>query len=412
MLKSKVYIIGISPDGALSLLPRAQKLVEKADIIIGAKRLLDLFLSLSAERITLGNNLLKITELIKKNLGDKQMAVLSSGDPNFYGIAGYLTDKLGKDAVEILPNVSSMQVAFARIKESWADAVFLSVHSRLIEDIVEKVRLNSKIGIFTDGKNTPSAIAKALIERGVSGYQAYVCQNLGEKEEKIVKTDLPGLLKKKFSKLNILILLKASPEKTDSPRAYTGIPDAEFHQRKPKDGLITKQEIRAVSLSKLHLTDESLLWDIGAGSGAVSIEASSIIHKGRIYTIEKNAADIAIIKKNIKKFNASNIEIIQALAPEGLRKLPAPTAVFIGGSGGKMKEIIITVSKRLKPGGRIVINTVALENLNIAFNTLKNIGFSVEVTLVNIARSTAVAELTRLEALNPVFVITGAKKED
>jgi precorrin-6Y C5,15-methyltransferase (decarboxylating) len=188
---------------------------------------------------------------------------------------------------------------------------------------------------------------------------------------------------------------------------WLGISDEEFYQRRPREGLITKQEVRAVSLAKMHLIDDSILWDIGAGSGAISIEASFLIRKGHIYAIEKNDTDVALIKKNIRKFQVPNVEVVHTFAPDNLSKLPAPTAVFVGGSGGRMEEILDIVSQRLKPGGRVVINIVALENLNTAVNTLKARGFVTDVTQINVARSTSVMELTRFEALNPVFVVTG-----
>jgi precorrin-6Y C5,15-methyltransferase (decarboxylating) len=334
------------------------------------------------------------------------MVVLASGDPNFYGIASYLTAKLGKNAVDIIPSVSAMQLAFARIKESWEDAVFVSVHSRPIADIVAAVRSNDKLGIFTDGEHTPAAIARVLLEHGVNGYRAYVCQDLGSEDEKVIKTNLPNLVKMKFSPLNVLILLRGKPK--TSPRQILGIPEASFCRR---EGLITKQEVRAVSLAKMHLTEDSIVWDIGAGSGAVSIEASFIAREGRVFAIEKNQKDIAIIKKNLRKFNVPNVEVVQAFAPDGLNNLPDPTAVFIGGSGGRMEEILNVACRRLKPGGRIVINIVALENLGAAVDALKARGFATDIILVNIARSTGVMELTRFEALNPVFVVAAGKKE-
>lgn len=410
----KVYVIGVAPDGASSLTPQARRLVNRAEIVFGGKRLLDVFPSLTGEKFTIRNNLAEVADSIKINLGQKRMVVLASGDPNFYGIASYLTGKLGKGAVEIIPNVSAMQVAFARIRESWEDAALVSVHSRPIEAIVETVRSNRKIGIFTDDEHTPAAIARVLLEHGVDGYQAYVCQNLGRKDEKVIETDLPGLGETECSPLNILILLKVQPKKPAGAlySRWLGIPDEEFHQRRPKEGLITKQEVRAVSLVKMHLTDESLLWDIGAGSGAVSIEASFLVRKGRIYAIEKNAADVAIIKKNLQKFRVPNVEVVHAFAPDNLGKLPAPTTVFIGGSGGRMEEILEVASRRLKAGGRIVISIASLENLNVVVNALKARGFVTEVTLVNIARNTGVMELTRFEALNPVFVVTGVPEKE
>jgi precorrin-6Y C5,15-methyltransferase (decarboxylating) len=402
MPKDKVYIIGVAPEGASSLPPQARQRLNRAEIVFGGRRLLGMFPSLAGEKIAIGNNLAEVTELIKINLGRKRMVVLASGDPNFYGIARYLTAKLGKDVLEIMPSVSAMQLAFARIKEGWEDAALASVHSRPIEDIVEMVRSNNKVGIFTDGEHTPSAVAKVLLEHGVDGYRAYVCQNLGRKDEKVVKTNLPNLVKMKFSPLNVLILLREQSKR--QPRQIFGIPEASFYRR--RQGLITKQEVRAVSLAKMNLSHQSIVWDIGAGSGSISIEASFLARKGRVFAIEKNEKDVLIIKKNLRKFKVTNVEVVQAFAPDGLEDLPHPTAVFIGGSGGRMEEIIDLVSQRLKPGGRIVINIVALEHLSVALNALKARGLAPEVTLVNIARSTNVGELTRFEALNPVFVVT------
>ena len=408
MPEDKIYIIGVAPGGVSSLLPEALRLVNRAEIVLGGKRLLDMLPSLTGEKIIIRNNLAEVTDLVKTNLGQKRMVVLASGDPGFYGIAQYLTGKLGKDAFKIIPNVSAMQLAFARIKESWEDAALVSVHSRPIEDIIDIVRSSHKIGILTDDEHTPGKIAGVLQEHGIDNCRAYVCQNLGRKDEKVIETDLPGLRETKFSPLNTLILLRVQqkqPAGALCPRLL-GIPDEEFHQRRPKEGLITKQEVRAVSLAKMRLTDESVLWDIGAGSGAVSIEASFLVRKGRIYAIEKNDIDVAIIKKNVQKFHVPNVEVVHTFAPDNLGKLPDPTTVFIGGSGGRMEEMLDALCHRLKPGGRIVINIIALENLNAAVNALKARGFVPDVTLVNVARSREISDFTRLEALNPVFVVT------
>ena len=411
MSKDKVYIIGVGSDGGSSLTPATRHIIDWVEILFGGERLLNMFTSATGQRVIITNNLGEVTERIKANLGQKRMAVLASGDPSFYGIAKYLIGKLGKDIFEIIPNVSSMQLAFAKIKESWDDAVFASVHSRPIEDILETVRSSHKISIFTDDEHTPATIARALLAHGMVGYRAYVCQNLGGEGERVTKTDLHSLRDMEFSPPNILILLRVQQEKAEgdlSPRLL-GIPDEEFHQRKPKGGLITKLEVRAVSLAKMCLTDDSVLWDIGAGSGAVSIEASFLAREGRVYAVEKNAADVAIIRKNLKKFCVHNVEVVQTSAPDNLGKLPNPIAVFIGGSGGRMEEILDIVCRRLKPGGRIVINIVALENLSVAVDALKARGFVADVTLVNVARSTNIMELTRLETINPVFIVTGVR---
>ena len=416
MQKNKVYIIGIAPDGVSSLSSASIDMIRQGEIIFGGDRILKMFPAASKKKFTIKNNLNEITRTIQANIGIKRMVVLASGDPDFFGIARYLSNELGKDVIEIIPNVSAMQIAFARIKESWDDAVFVSAHSRPIKDIINTVMSNNKICIFTDSKHNPAAIAEVLLKQGVRGYRAYICENLGVENENIIEADLHTLPGMKFSPLNILILLKKPSGKFNS-KTYTrllGIPDTEFHQRKPKGGLITKQEVRAVSLAKMGLTDNSIVWDIGAGSGSVSIEASFLAKFGRVYAIEKNDLDVAIIQKNIEKFNASNVQVIQTIAPDNLDNLPDPTTVFIGGSGGKMAEIIDAISNRIKSGGHIVANIVSLENLNILVYSLKLKGVKIEVTLVNIAHSVSTAEINRFEALNPVFVVRGivtGKKE-
>lgn len=408
MSKDKVYIAGVGVEGAASLPPEVRELVLKAEILIGGQRLLETFPVSSAKRVVITNNLSEVVEVIRANLGKRQMVVLASGDPDFYGIATRLIRDLGKSNFEIIPNVSSMQLAFARIKESWDDAVFTSVHARSIEEIIETVRVNRKVGILTDDEHTPAAIARVLVEHGLDGYQAYVCEDLGQESEKIITTDLLSLREMRFSKLNILILLKESP---DEPEALTfGIPDEKFCRRGSRKGLITKLEVRAVSLMKLRLKENSVVWDVGAGSGAVSIEASFLAKKGHIYAIEKNTEDVLIIRENIKEFAVHNVEVIQTAAPDNLGKLSSPDAVFIGGSGGKLAEIIGLACSRVNPEGRIVVNAVTLENLNTAIECLGKNGFSVETTLINISRSKDIANLTRFESLTPVFVITGTQR--
>ena len=414
MPKNKVYIIGVVESNKETLSAHAHQLISESEILFGGERLLRMFPPSQERRVVVGHNLAEIADIIKTNLGQKHMVILASGDPNFYGTAKFMIDKLGKDVFEVIPNVSSMQLAFARIKESWDDAAFVSVHSRPIEDIVEIVRSNYKVCVFTDSEHTPAAIARVLVAQGVDNYQAYVCQNLGGDDEKVVKANLRRLCDMEFSPLNVLVLLRVQQKKVedDLPSRIFGIPDEEFHRRKSRAGLITKLEVRAVSLAKMCLREDSVVWDIGAGSGAISIEASLLAKKGHIYSIEKNTSDVSVIKKNLQKFHAQNVEIIQSFAPDGLGDLPAPNIVFIGGSSGKLKEILDVVCHRLKPGGNIVVNVVSIENLSVAINTIEANNFMADITLINAARSTHIMELSRLQAMNPVFIVKGIRRTE
>lgn len=408
MPKDKVYVIGVSPEGAQSLSSSALQTIKRAEVVYGGNRLLCMFRLPGTDKVTIGSDLAALEDSIRTNFGRKRMVVLASGDPGFFGIAKLLIEKLGKDAIEIMPNVSSMQLAFARIKESWEDATFVSAHARPIEKIVEAVRSSSKVAVLTDNKNTPGRIAAALLGAGINDCRVYVCQDLGSARELIINTDLTNVGTLKLSPLCIMILLGDSTTTVQTGHRLLGIPEAEFCQRHGRS-LITKQEVRAVSLAKLRLTNSSVVWDIGAGSGSISIEASVLAGNGIIFAVEKNSADTAIIRKNIERFERHNIRVVQASAPYGLTELPDPSAIFIGGSGGKLASILDYSCQRLKRGGRVVCNLATLENVNLAAARLKANGYKTEITLINIARNLDIAGLTRLEPLNPVFIITGTR---
>ena len=409
----KAHIIGVGVSGAASLGPRALDVIDEADLLCGGQRLLDFFPRVRARKVVIKSNLAELASLIGEGLERERVVVLASGDPNFYGIARYLVGGLGKERVEIIPNVSSMQLAFALVKESWDDAVFTSVHGRTIEEILGTVRSSRKIGIFTDNQRTPGEIARMLLDRGLTGYQAFVCENLGGADERVTETDLDGLVVLPVSPLNVLILLKQQREEHGSTARRgewsLGIPDHEFHQRKPLKGLITKAEVRVVSLSKLGLRQDSVVWDIGAGSGSVAIEAALIAGSGLVYAVERRSEDASLVRKNVEKFGVGNMVVVEGLAPEALGALPDPDAVFIGGAGGRMDGILDVAGMKLKAGGHVVANFATLANLDAAVRGLAARGFHTEVTMVNVARSRGVADLWRLEALDPVFIVSGVR---
>lgn len=189
-----------------------------------------------------------------------------------------------------------------------------------------------------------------------------------------------------------------------------GIPDHLFSQRKPEKGLITKAEVRILSLARLALSESAIVWDIGAGSGSVAIEAALLAPQGRVFAIEKNAADAAIIRQNIEKFQLDNVTVIEGRAPEALSRIgDDPEAVFIGGSGGEMAEVIHTSLARLCEGGRLVVNAITIDNLSAATQACKESEYPFEVTLLQVARSKPILDLIRFDALNPIFIVSLVK---
>ena len=190
-----------------------------------------------------------------------------------------------------------------------------------------------------------------------------------------------------------------------------GLTDEDFEQRRPLRGQITKREVRAVSLYSLGLRPESIVWDIGAGTGSISVEASVIARLGMVYAIERDEAGLGLLERNVAAYSAGNVQVVSGEAPEALSDLPDPDSVFVGGSGGNLDGILDTVARRLRAGGRIVVNLVALERTNEVYRRLQSLGFRADVTMVNAARSKELADGTvRLEALNPVFVVTAFRE--
>lgn len=408
----RVYVVGIGDDGPESLSRRALAVVAAAEVLGGGERHLAFFPDHPAERIVVRSPLGEVAERLRLGIGRRRQVVLASGDPNFFGIAGYLAQKLGRDALEVIPNVSSVQLAFARLRTAWHDAALLSAHGRPASDLADAVRRAGKAAILTDDEHTPAELAQRLLQEGLRGYQAHVCENLGGADERIVSCPLEDLPGRSFAPLNVLVLIREGDGRcgdAGTPHWGLGIPDDEFHQRKPKRGLITKAEVRVVSLAALGLRPDSVVWDIGAGTGSVAIEAAGLAPRGRVFAVEKNAEDVENIRLNAAKFGRA-VEVLHARAPDGLDGWPDPDAVFIGGSGGELEELLDVCAARLRPGGRIVVNAATIETLHRACDGLRRRGFGVDVTLLQVSRSAPILDMTRFEAFDPVYVIRGARE--
>ncbi len=199
---------------------------------------------------------------------------------------------------------------------------------------------------------------------------------------------------------------------TSQPANRTlGLPDDAFEQRTPLKGQITKREVRALALYSLGLRPGSLVWDIGAGTGSISVEAGLISHQGSVYAIERDPESLPLLEQNIARWGGSNVQIVVGEAPQILADLPDPDSVFIGGSGGNLDAIIDESAGRLKPGGHLVINLAVLERTQSAFHRFKALGLSAELVMIQAARGKEMpGDTVRLESLNPVFVLTGIRK--
>ncbi|MCD6274015.1 MAG: precorrin-6y C5,15-methyltransferase (decarboxylating) subunit CbiE [Deltaproteobacteria bacterium] len=404
--------MGLSPD---DLTARHLELIKQADILIGGKRHLDHFKNLPARKKDITKNLKKIIAFIKDRIEnsatDLSIVVLASGDPLYFGIGSLLIRSIGADMVNIYPNITSVAAVFARIKEPWHDVHVISMHGReqkiaLLSALAKK----EKIALFTDSNNNPAMVAKLLIENNYADFQICVLEQLGTSSEHVEWYELSNAVEKIFSEPN-MVVLKRKPVDMDiepAERPHLGMPESSFDH---KDGLITKAEVRAVVISKLHLMPDSILWDLGAGSGSVSIESSYFITTGVIFAVEQHKERIIQIQNNKNRYNVNNLEIIHTKLPLGLENLPRPDRIFMGGGGRDLEKIIKAASSRLKENGIIVINTVLVQNIEAALQSLKKAGFKTDFIQIQVNNRKDMPWGERLESQNPVWIITGKRKE-
>jgi precorrin-6Y C5,15-methyltransferase (decarboxylating) len=411
--EAKVYIVGVGSDGLAGLTARARDLLGRADLILGSDHALNLVAELKATRHRIGSDLQEAVRLLEGNLGRKRIAVVASGDPLFYGVARYLCDRLGKDHFEVLPHVSSMQLAFARVKESWEEAFLTNLATHPLETVLDRIRVADTVGLFTSERDTPPAIARELRARGLDYFRAYVCENLGGPDERVTQGELAEIQEMEFAPLNVMILTR-KPGRPDQQRAAArfrrfGNPDDVFAQSQPKSGLITQAEVRAIALSQLDVQPGTVVWDIGAGSGSVAIEAAQLSDPGMVYAIEQDVADYHLIVANAQTFGVRNLSAIHGTAPAVFADLPAPGAVFVGGTGHEVARVLEAAYARLRPGGRLVANVATVETLSTTYGALKALAGGVQVLMVNVARGVEQLETLRFEAVNPTFLLRVVK---
>ncbi|WP_379970309.1 precorrin-6y C5,15-methyltransferase (decarboxylating) subunit CbiE [Ectobacillus sp. sgz5001026] len=394
-------IIGIGDDGKQSLLPKYEKWIYESEVLVGGNRQLAFFPDYTGEKVVIEGGLAKLVERLQTET--RSVVILASGDPLFYGIGSYLSSKI---EIEIYPYVSSVQLTFARMGERWNDAYLTSVHGRSMKGLAQRIDGREKIAILTDEENSPNRIAQYLLSFGMTEYKAFIAENVGSENERCRHMELDEMKDAEFSPLNVVVLKKTA----EGPSWSIGIEDEEFIQRKPEKGLITKKEIRALSISALHLQKDSIVWDIGTCTGSVAIEAAKVAREGQIFAIEKNEGDLENCWQNLAKFRV-DATVVQGKAPEGLDTFSDPDAVFIGGTAGGMDAILDICCSRLKEKGRIVLNAVTIENLAEAQKAFKKQGFKTNITLVQISRSKPILNLTRFDALNPIYIISAERGE-
>jgi precorrin-6Y C5,15-methyltransferase (decarboxylating) len=403
----KIFIIGISE----SQLSESQyNLLEKSVLLVATDRLLAITSDFSGKTLPI-TPLGQAISTIRTTLSTGNVAVLASGDPLFYGIGRKLLTEFSAKQIEIFPAVSSMQRACALFKIPWDDAAIVSLHGRKQHHTPGMLLRNNTTIVFTDQHQSPKTIAANLLDYlQCIDYSSFsdkitisVAEEIGLEGEKLFSGTLLDAAERDFSPLNVLCLQLPDLQSQGLLPFGFGLTENEIsHSR----GLITKNEVRAVSLHYLRLPRQGIFWDIGGGSGSLSIEAGRSNPCLTIYTVEHKEEELDNIKENIRRYGCFNVVPIFGRAPEILKTLPAPDRVFIGGSSGSLDKIVHLVADNLAVDGCLVINGIIEKTIRTAPQYMSQHGFSVTQSMIKISRKSIEGET---QNYNPITVMAGTR---
>ena len=397
-----VTLIGMGSGQPESLTLQSLAALRQADLILGARRLLAALPAGCTANRAAAYRADEVAELLHTS-GAENAVLVYSGDTGFYSGAAALLDKLSALGIRarVLPGLSSVQLLAAALGRPWQDWKLVSAHGCACDPVAECM-MNRSVFFLTGGTETPASLCQKLTDAGMGEAHGVVGENLGTEAEAIRYGSAAELAGQSFAPLSVLLV-----ENFDLPQLRApGFPDESFIRSEVP---MTKQEVRAAALAKLAVMPTDTLWDVGAGTGSVSVELALAAPKGRVYAVECEPDACELIRKNRAKFHACNLILIEGRAPDVLADLPAPDAVFIGGTKGGMEAVLDEVLGK-NPNARICISAIALETLGAAIAALTARGLTAEVTQIAVSRTKPAGRLHLLMANNPIFLITGTRK--
>lgn len=396
----QIALIGIGMGGTGGTMTcEAREYIETADLLIGAKRMLEAAKPLAEKRAEFypEYRVPEIIDILEERKECSKAAVLLSGDLGFYSGARKLSAAL-KEPVTFLPGISSVVYFAAKNQMAWDDMKIMSAHGRAA-NLVGEISSNGKVFAILGTRDGVRKLCEKLVYYQIPDLTVYTGQNLGYEDEEIKVGKPEDFLDYEMSTLSVVTVVNPNPVRY----VTHGIPDDDFIRDKVP---MTKEEVREVSVSKMRLENDSVIYDVGAGSGSVSVEMACKAIEGHVYSIEKKDLAVELLKKNKKKFACDNITIVPGLAPQALKDLPVPTHAFIGGSSGNLYEILELLLAR-NPKIRIVINCITLETVTESLNALDKLPFTdVDIVSITAAKSKKIANYNMMMGQNPVYVIS------
>ena len=398
--KPEVFIAGIGPGSEALQTQEVRAAIRRADCLIGARRMLD---------AVAGPQQLAIDAIAPETIASHiaqhpecgVFCVVMSGDTGFYSGTKKLLPLLKACRVRVLPGLSSMSYLCARVGVSYEDAVPVSLHGRDF-DIAREVRRRRKVFTLVGGDGGMQALCERLTQAGLGHVRIAVGERLSYPDEAITRGTAQELRSHTFDKLSAALIENDTPNEIVTP----GLPDEAFLRNLEPGKLVpmTKSEVRSVCLSKLQLTPNAVCWDVGAGTGSVSIEMARLCADGTVYAIEKNERALALLEKNRESFSASNMQIIPGLAPEACRALPAPTHAFLGGTSGSVRDILALLLEK-NPHVRIVATAVTLESVSALTSCMADFEIA-ECVSVQGSKAAQLGQYHLMQAQNPVYIFT------
>ena len=399
-----VTLVGLGCGTAATMTAEGLEALRQADCLLGAGRLLAAVPENGTAKRVEATRPRQLLEALLES-GTERPCVVYSGDTGFYSGTRGLLALLAEAGIgsRVLPGVSSVQLLAARLSRSWQDWTLCSAHGTDC-DPVAAVSQGKPAFFLTGGALGPAELCRRLTEAGLGELNVTVGENLSYENERIRRGTAAELAGRSFAPLSVLLAEAAPcPQKPRAP----GFPDDAFLRGKVP---MTKQEVRAAALGKLAVRPTDTVWDVGAGTGSVSVELALSARQGRTYAVECQEEACGLIRANRQRFGAWNLTLIQGKAPEALADLPAPDVVFIGGTRGALEAVLDVVLGK-NPNARICISAIALETLSAAVSALTVRGLTAEVTQIGVSRAKEVGKLHLLMANNPVFLISAGASE-
>lgn len=401
----RIFLLGIGMGSVSGMTGEAVKACECADVILGAGRMLET-LSCFGKPMEDMYDPYEILGFIKRHPEYQNIVAAFSGDIGFYSGTKRLLELLETEAyqVEVICGISSAAYAAAKLHMPWQDMKLVSIHGRP-QNLIGAVRAHEKVFALAGKRESVREAAKSLIEYGFSHVTMHVASQLSYPEEEMITGTPETFLS--YDKKGLSVLVLENPMAAETAVTH-GLKDEVFQRG---GAPMTKEEVRSVSLSKLMLTKDALVYDIGAGTGSIGIECALQASRGTVYAVEKKEEAVTLLTENARRLGAANLVVVKGTAPEALKELPAPTHVFVGGSSGNLEEIVGLLLKK-NPKVRIVVNAISLETVAEAMRILETHGFQEsEIVQVSVAKSRTLGGYHMMTGQNPVYIFTMSNQD-